>query len=310
MPMNKFFLNNAIGSPKNIDEGSKALADVLYSFRKLLNDESLIISHDVVMECEFAKVKFGEIYLYQLIESLHDPDIKTLAWSFFNKAYPMTDYVGMRDEEYEYVERDYKLDGEDATELAVANNHGLFLFTIAHKAILRQNQLSISATASQSTGNTILDSFVMDSLFGGDENENYIIERLRQCLLKGTSKLDQLKQFGVTSPKLENQFMKLSMEEQKAIIKSFNEAKRMGLLYPIAPNGSLVRSESGWEKYLVAELALPNPFATRVYISQFGQQLFISYIGHKRDYDGTGKQRKDIKKAESIFKKYFNKERT
>lgn len=303
--MNQFYLNSAIGVPKSIEEGSKALEKVLLSFGKLLEDKNLNVSSDVVMDCEMAMVKFGETYLYQIVDALENSDMKTLAWTYFQRAYPLTDYVGMKDEEYACVERSYMLDGEDATALSVANNHRLLLLSIAHKQSLQQDRLTVKATTPAPDGNKYPDAFVMDNLYGDADNEGHIIEQLQQRVVDDTAKLDQLKAYGVTLPTVEKQFKKLCVDEQNEIIEHFKEAKRMGLLYPINPNNSIVRSESGWKKYMVVEVALPNPYATRVYISQNDNQLYISYIGHKRDYDGTGKQRKDIRRAEKLFKEYL-----
>lgn len=305
--MNQFFLNNAVGAPKSVADGSRALANVLYAFHTLVDEKSLNVSDRIVLEKDPDTITFGNVQLFELVEGIEDPAMRMYAYSCLKKAYPVEDYFQMDDEAWKIAEGEYQLNGNDAVNLAVVCSQGGYLFTLAFNQNLRSNQLTLTSILSDAECEkkelpTMLNA---ENLWGDEANTAYIRGLLDARANVTVSILDEIKKFGILFPTYERDFPKLKSEAQQSFLDAFREAERMNMLYPIDPSReTVIHSLVGWKKYPIYEIAIQHPVALRTYIAQHDGNLCIISIGKK--YSNKQRQKDDILRAEKLFKNYWN----
>ena len=140
--MNQFYLNNAVGEPKSLEAGSKALRNAVLAFNSLYLKKELDVSREVVLDKDPKLIQYGEIFLEQLVHAIPDRDERRIALMLLKGVSPMEPYFEVdADKDINILYGNYRLDGLDATNLALVHKHHGMLLTFAFKDTHRKNSL-------------------------------------------------------------------------------------------------------------------------------------------------------------------------
>lgn len=308
--MNQFYLNNIVGSPASVADGKNALCNVAKAFGRLSAQEELNVDRRIVMDKEPGETCFGQYYLRQLIDSIEDEIEKRYAYVMLRAATPMEDYLPWDENAENLIAGDYRYEGEDATNLAVANSHDAIILSVAFSEAFRKNTLTLSSAAEES--DNYPKDIIVNNLYGNDSNTEYI-----QCILQGRKGVsvelfDKIREIEDTyiHSSVEKEFAKLSSAQKQSIVDGFEEAIRQKLLFPkidgnnlvINPNDELVRYEPYSKKEKIFELAIYHPLAIRVYLAQDNGILYILSISSKKASKDGNNQNAEIRAAEKRFR--------
>lgn len=307
--MNQFYLNNIVGAPTSFAEGRIALCNVAKAFGRLAAQEELNVDRRIVMDKEPVDTCFGQYYLRQLIESIDDEVEKRYAYVMLRAAAPMEDFLAWDENVENLIAGDYRYEGEDATNLAVANSHDAIILSVAFKEAFRKNTLSLESAAKESPDYP--KEIAVDNLYGSDENTAYIrgiLEAREGVSVELFDKIRELEDTNIHSS-VEKEFSKLSFAQKQSIVDGFEEAIRQKLLFPeidgsnlvINPNDELVRYEPYSKKEKIFELAIYHPLAIRVYLAQDSGKLYILSISSKKASKDGNNQNAEIRAAEKRF---------
>lgn len=307
--MNQFYLNNMVGAPSTVAEGSAALSKAVLAFCELVADTPLHVSSQVVIDKDPELTKFGDYYLKQLICEITNIDVRKKLYCLLNSRFPMEDYFEWDEEVEPFIEADYRYDGEDATNLAVVNRHKGLLLSIAFSESFKKDQIVIRASGE--CAETCSSEIAIDNLYGETSNINYIRQRLQEREGVEPNLFNEINELGIVHNRVENTFKKLTYDIQNSIIEGFREAKNQGLLKPhagngnvcIFPNDELVRFEQHTNLEKLFEVAIYHPLALRIFIAQHEGELYILDIKSKKELgDGGATQNAALRAAETRFK--------
>lgn len=312
--MNQFYLNNAVGEPQSLEAGSQALRNAVLAFNSLCLKEELGVSKKVVLDKDPELIKFGEIYLGQLIHAIPDRDEKRIAFILLKGVSPMEPYFEVdADKDFNILDGDYRLDGLDASNLALVHKHHGMLLTFAFKDTHRKNSLELKAAAPDATD--YLATIQIDNLYDLGDNVGYIEQVLAKRNGIIPDLFNEIEGYGFVHNSAKRVFNSLTNELQLTVVEAFRNAINQHLLIPhagagnnaISPNSELVRYESHTKKENIFELAIYHPKALRVFIAQDEGDLFILDIKSKEELqDGGPKQNKALRDAEKRFKDMKN----
>lgn len=312
--MNQFYLNSAVGKPKSLEEGSKALRNAALAFNSLYLKNELDVSKEVVLDKDPKLIQYGEIFLEQLIHAIPDRDEKRIALILLKGVSPMEPYFEVdADKDINILSGEYKLDGREATNLALVHKHHGMLLTFAFEESLRKNSLELTATApdARDCPATIL----IDNLYDSGENVDYIEQVLAKRSGIVPNLIKEIDGYGFVHNSVKRVFKNFTNELQHSVVEAFRNAINQKLLNPhagagnnaISPNGELVRYQSHTKNENLFELAIYHPKALRVFIAQDKGDLFILDIKSKEELqDGGPKQNKALRDAEKRFKDMKN----
>lgn len=312
--MNQFYLNNVVGVPKSLEAGSQALRNAVLAFNYLYLKKELDVSKKVVFDKEPNLIQYGEIYLEQLIYAIPDRDEKRIALILLKGVSPMEPYFEVdADKDINILYGDYRLDGLDATNLALVHKHHGMLLTFAFNDTHRKNSLELTAAAPDATD--YLATIQIDNLYDLGDNVAYIEQVLAKRNGIVPDLFNEIEGYGYVHNSVNRVFMSLTNASQLSVVEAFRNAINQKLLNPhagagnnaISPNGELVRYQSHTKKENIFELAIYHPKALRVFIAQDKGDLFILDIKSKEELqDGGPKQNKALRDAEKRFKNMKN----
>lgn len=312
--MNQFYLNNAVGVPKSLEAGSKALRNAVLAFNSLCQKEELDVSKKVVLDKGPDLTRFGEIYLAQLIDAIPDRDERRIALILLNGVSPMDLYFEVdADNDIDIIYRDYRLDGRDASNLALVHKHHGMLLTFAFEDSHRKNYLELTAAESDATDYPA--TIQIDNLYDLGENLGYIEQVLAKRNGIVPDYINEIEGYGFVHNSVKRVFKRLTNKMQLSVVEAFRNAINQRLLNPhagagnnaISPNNGLVRYESHTKNENLFELAIYHPKALRVFIAQDKGDLFILDIKSKEELqDGGPNQNKALRDAEKRFKNMKN----
>lgn len=312
--MNQFYLNSAVGKPKSLEEGSKALRNAVLAFNSLYLKKELDVSKEVVLDKDPKLIQFGEIFLEQLIHAIPDLDEKRIALILLKGVSPMEPYFEVdADKDINILSGEYKLEGRDATNLALVHKHHGMLLTFAFEDSLRKNSLELTASAPDARNCPA--TIQIDNLYDSGENVDYIEQVLAKRNGIVPDWFNEIEGYGFVHNSVKRVFKSLTNESQLSVVEAFRNAINQKLLTPhagagnntISPNSELVRYQSHTKKENIFELAIYHPKALRVFIAQDKGDLFILDIKSKEELqDGGPKQNKALRDAEKRFKEMKN----
>lgn len=307
--MTQFYLNNAVGIPSSVEVGGLALKNATLAFDNLANKAELNISPRVVLEKDPEIMKFGEVFLGELIHAIPDEKERQRAYLLIRGAYPMEDYFEVDDDaDLPVLAGEYKLDGRDAFKLALVHKHHGLLLTFAFDESLCKNALEIVASAPEETDYP--ERLSIDSLYNEGENANYIEHVILEHNGAEMDLFDEISNYGHFHNAVARVFNKLSHDSQVSIVEGFKTAIEQGLLVPnagegnnaINPNDELVRYEQHTKHEMLFEIAIYHPLALRIFIAQHKGELYILDIKSKKELgDGGATQNAALRAAERRF---------
>ena len=307
--MNQFYLNNIVGAPSSLAEGSTALLNVAMALGELVADKSLNVLDKIVMDEDPQTITFGDFYLSQLVDSIPKGDEKDRAYIMLRGLYPMQEYLEWNENAEPIIEGEYKYDEKDASNLAVAKSHDAIILSIAFRDAFKKDTLTLTSTA-EPKGK--FPEIVVENLYGAADNTAYIRGILQEREGISVDLFDEIRGYGNIHPTVERVFCKLTPDIQGSIINGFKEAIKQGLLIPnagagnacIIPNEELVRYEPYTDTEKIYELAIYHPLALRVFMAQSNGELYILDIKSKKELgDGGATQNAALRAAEKRFKK-------
>lgn len=308
--MNQFYLNNAVGVPKSVEEGSKALRNAVMAFNSLYLKEELRVSKEVVLDKDPKLIQFGEIYLEQLIHAIQDRDERRIALILLKGVSPMELYFKVdADKDINILYGDYRLNGRDASNLALVHKHHGMLLTFAFEDSYRKNSLELTAASPGATD--YFATIQIDNLYESGENIGYIEQVLAKRNGIGPDLINEIEGYGFVHNTVKRVFKKLTDKLQLSVVEAFRNAINQHLLTPhagagnnaISPNNELVRYESHTKNENLFELAIYHPKALRVFIAQDKGDIFILDIKSKEELqDGGPTQNRALRVAEKRFK--------
>lgn len=307
--MNQFYLNNIVGAPSTLNEGASALLNVAMALGELSSDTNLKVMDRIVMDDDPKSICFGDFYLSQLVDAIPKGDEKEQAYIMLRGLHPMQEYLEWDENAEPIIEGEYKYDGKDASNLAVAKSHGAIILSIAFREAFKMDTLSLTATAELKEK---YPDIVAENLYGSLSNTEYIRGVLHEREGGSGDLFDSIRDYGKIHSSVERVFNKQTPEIQKSIIAGFTDAIKQGLLLPnagagnvcIKPNNELVRFEPYTDSERIYELAIYYPLALRVFMAQHNGKLYILDIKSKKELgDGGATQNAALRAAEKRFKK-------
>ena len=176
--MNQFYLNDTVGAPASAAAGSVAFRNAVMAYCRLASEPDLNVSQKIVLAKDPELIQFGDFYIGQLLEQIQDREERRMAYTIMRGAYPAEDLFGMDDDDMPLIDADYKYNGRDATNIAIAHRHGGLLLTIAFGDDLKKDRLTFCANVTPS--GDCPSSFEMESLYSDGPNSDYIEQVLRQ----------------------------------------------------------------------------------------------------------------------------------
>lgn len=308
--MTQFYLNNIVGAPSSLEAGVTALRKATLAFGKLSSEKVLNVSEKVVMDKDPDLTTFGEFYLGQLVDAIPDVEEKRMAYVLLKAAYPMEEHLPWDEKAEPIIEGDYRYNDEDASSLAVAQNHGAIILSIAFNEAFKNNTLTLTSAAEPSENYP--SEIAVENLHGSDENVAFVRGVLQEREGVSINLLDKIRSYGNFHPAVEHIFKKQTPDIQQSIVTSFDEAVKNGFVVPhagkgnnvINPNSNLVRRESYTDSECLFEITISKPKVMRVFIAQHKGELYVLDIKSKEEMqDGGVVQNKALKAAETRFKK-------
>ena len=142
--MHLFYLNECLGSASyGIDDLSVGLVTVVQAFNKLANVPKLKIEKGWVIEKNPSEMYLGGVKLQDIVNKMRDKESKRLFFIYCTN-YPIHTFFPQVDDD-ELLEADYRLDGADALNIALAVNNNGILLTLPVAECLKQNTIVINS---------------------------------------------------------------------------------------------------------------------------------------------------------------------
>lgn len=225
------------------------------------------------------------ISLWDCIQKINDKHMRTLLCSWLIN-YPVRNCLDETINEDDLINQSYTLSvggiQHSAMNLAIAQNNGIFLFTLGVHADLRQNELSLVGTSdrlltvcnlySNETANVaFVENFISEA-----ENATLSIANQIDRLLDGRVKR--------TNAYVQS-FNKLGVANQQAILDRLNKAKELNLL-DFKVDNDIFRHTVGFDKKEkkcgpVYELRVRQPKEIRIYFQYVENIYYVLSMGWK-----------------------------
>lgn len=295
--MHQFYFNECLPNNTELASFTTLLANSIGEYHQLIQ-ANISVQKGIVTEKIPSSITFNDNFtLSTAIEHIEDRACRSLAYSYFTK-YPVQDFFKSTYEE-ELLAKEYNLniDGTqyDALNLALISSVGGLAFTVASHDELKKDILPLVAKNAQST-------IEVCNLFGENSNTQFIHQELVKRNSASLSLFEQLKDLlnkPVYTTGFEKDFLKLSQNNQVAIIDRFRQAIRRNLSSPLFPDTKIVKDVSPSNaKCQVYELRVYNP-DLRVYFHESPERVYLSSIELKSNPD----QNRDIVRAsQNLYK--------
>ncbi|MDM1298461.1 hypothetical protein HXZ94_08075 [Empedobacter falsenii] len=301
----KFFLLNEI-VPENIPtiDFSKGLENTLKEY-KILKDSFKESIDGIVTSSVLENIILADnCTLADSLKNIENIDVRNYGYSVLTK-YPVEAYLPTEEILEAGIEHAFLLNTveKDAFFLKVIYDTKGVSFTLNLHTDLSKNGLPIYTKNNQ-------DNFLVENLYGLDENTQYIkelIEKEEQSKLENFDKLLNILNKPVYSSKLELAFKKESKEVQDAIIEGFEtviENQKKGNISPEALLKDVTPPKE--TKFNIKELKTRDPRAKRLYFSTVNDKYYLASLEDKPLKDRrTKEQNSHIKNAHSKLKEWL-----
>lgn len=225
------------------------------------------------------------ISLRDCIEKVGSRALRNLISSWLTH-YPVRDYLDETINEDDLIEQSYTLSVAEkdypATNLAIAYNNGIFLFTLGVHQDLCKNELTLKGIGEKTVS--------VSNLYGDDPANVAFIERLitdsEIISLTISEQIDRLLGGRVKRTSAYQQsFSKLGAGNQQAILDRLKEAEEQKLL-DFKVDNDIFRHTSGYDKKEkfygpVYELRVREPKEIRIYFQYVDNVYYILSMGWK-----------------------------
>jgi hypothetical protein len=296
--MHKFYFNECLPQDAIQNDFVLHLSNTLKAFNTFLN-ANVGVERSIITDKLPSEIFFERGFtLLNIIQGIPDNELRTFAFAIFGRHYPINAFFDDSDEDLLSNMNNYRLTIAnvtfDALNLAVVYQNEGFLFTPALSSDLTQHPLLIR--------NIETDSLLpVNNLYGSSDNTNSIIQEIENLNLESKSLYDQLVDV-LGSPKVSNQFPRdfksLTVDDQKAIVYYFQQAKKRNGPSFFFPDGSLIKVVTpNNAKNPLSELRIFKPKALRVYFCEKNNAVYMASIGFKN----AGDQDNDIRTASSCI---------
>lgn len=225
------------------------------------------------------------ISLRDCIEKIGSRALRNLISSWLTH-YPVREYLDETINEDELVEQNYTLSvaGKEyeATNLAIAYNNGIFLFTLGVHADLRKNELTLKGSVEKT--------ITVCNLYGNEQTNVSFVEQFvteaENSSLSISEQIDRLLGGRVKRTSAYQQsFRKLGAANQQAILDRLKEAEEQKLL-GFRVDNDIFRHTSGYDKKEkfygpVYELRVREPKEIRIYFQYVESVYYVLSMGWK-----------------------------
>jgi len=297
--MHRFYFNDCLPTNDDLHGFVALLSNTILEFNSLQKAQLPIAPMVVTAKLPATMTVCGGFSLADAILKIENKDLRTFAFSIFDKSYPIHAHF-QEDEAWieEILRYAYTLthgaEIMDATNLAiVAKNQGL-LFSVPLHVSLAVNSVKLQTEVEDA-------SLSLVNLFGHKTNTDFVNNHILTIEAASLGKLEHLKHLLGTcslNNTFEKGFSALSPAEQDSIIEHFNKAKARNLQTPFGSDGFLIKDVTPQKsKIKVFELRIFSPTALRIYFYEQQDKIFIASVEHKSNAD----QNSDIAKSEKIL---------
>lgn len=225
------------------------------------------------------------VSLGDCIRKIQDRSVRTLIYSWLVN-YPVRDFLDETANEADLVEQSYMLSvaGTEypATNLAIAHNNGVFLFTLGVHADLCNNDLTLVGTGGKTLSVCNLYSNSADNVSRIEQ----FIDNSETATLGITEQINRLLGGRVkrTNAYIQS-FNKLGAANQQAILDRLKSAKDLNLL-DFKVDNDIFRHTKGYDKKekaygAVYELRIREPKEIRIYFQYVENMYYVLSMGWK-----------------------------
>lgn len=279
------YFNECLPRDRVIEQYASALLDTTKAYASLKERHPGL--EGIVSTIDWNRMLMNDvgISLRDCIEKVGSRALRNLISSWLTH-YPVREYLDETINEEELVEQNYSLsvDGTEyeATNLAIAYNNGIFLFTLGVHTDLRKNELTLNGAS----GKTI----AVNNLYGSEQANVSFIEQFitetENSSLSISEQIDRLLGGRVrrTNAYIQS-FSKLGTINQQAILARLKEAKSQNLL-DFKVDNDIFKQTSGFDKKEkfygpVYELRVRAPKEIRIYFQYVGNVYYVLSMGWK-----------------------------
>jgi hypothetical protein len=299
--MHRFYFNECLPANEDLHRFVGLLSATILEFDRLKKACASIAPMVITEKLPDNTTVCGRYSLADALRNIESKDLRTIAFSVFDKSYPINAHFNEEEDLIEEIlHHEYKLihgkEVLDATNLAiVAKNNGL-LFSVSLNGSLAANNIRLQSKFQDTTLSLV-------NLYGEEFNTAFVSKHILDIDAQSSTKLEQLRhtlgphRFNNT---FEKGFISLSLGEQQSIITHFERAKARNLITQFHPDTSLIKDVTPYNgKLNVYELKIKSPTSLRVYFHEQDNKIFIANVEHKSNAD----QNSDIVKAEKILQR-------
>lgn len=279
------YFNECIPRDQVLDQYASALQETAAAYASLKREHASLEGIVSAIDWNSLVLSDAGITLGDCIRKIQDRSVRTLICSWLVN-YPVRDYLDENINEADLVEQSYTLSvaGTEypATNLAIAHNNGVFLFTLGVHADLRRNELTLAGTGGQTLSVCNLYSNDADNIARVKE----FIDNSETATLGITEQIDHMLGGRVKRTNAYTQsFNKLETANQQSILDRLKSAKNLNLL-DFRVDNDIFRHTKGYDKKektygAVYELRIREPKEIRIYFQYVENIYYVLSMGWK-----------------------------
>ena len=277
------YFNECLPRDQVVEQYASALLETTTAYASLKKKHPGL--EGVVTTVDWNSMLMSEegITLWDCIQKIDNKVMRTLLCSWLTH-YPVRNYLDETINEDDLVDQSYTFSvagiQHSAMNLAIAQNNGIFLFTLGVHADLRKNELSLVGTSGKSLS--------VCNLYSNETAnvafvENFITEA-ENVTLSIAEQIDRLLDRRVKRTNAYVQsFNKLGVANQQAILDRLNKAKEQNLL-DFKVDDDIFRHTVGFDKKEkkygpVYELRVRQPKEIRIYFQFVENMYYVLSMG-------------------------------
>ena len=279
------YFNDCLPCDQAVDQYASALQQTTAAYASLKKKYPTLEGIVSILDWNAMVLNDAGVTLGDCIRRISNRSVRTLICSWFVN-YPVRDFLDETINEADLVEQSYTLSvaGTEypATNLAIASNNGVFLFTLGVHTDLCKNNLTLVGTG----GKTL----AVCNLYSNDSvnvaRVEQFIDDTEDATLSITEQIDHLLGGRVlrTNAYIQS-FSKLGTVNQQAILDRLKNAKDLNLL-DFRVDNDIFRHTKGYDKKekaygAVYELRIREPKEIRIYFQYVDNMYYVLSIGWK-----------------------------
>jgi len=279
------YFNECIPPNQKLDIYASALQETTKAYALLKKKHTTLEGIVSTLDLNSMVLSDTGISLGDCIRKIENRTLRTLIFSWFVN-YPVRDFLDESINEADLIEQSYTLsiDGTEypATNLAIAHNNGIFLFTLGIHADLCKNDLILVGTEGKNIS--------VCNLYSNDPKNVSHVEQF--ISLAETSALSIAEQIDhllggrvIRTSAYRQSFNKLGSVNQQAIYDRLKSAKDLNLL-DFKVDNDIFRHTKGYDKKektygAVYELRIREPKEIRIYFQYIEGMYYVLSMGWK-----------------------------